>query len=105
MSVKVAAIQASSNFADVSSNIAKFTLLVEEAAQNGAKIIVLPEAALTGYTSQDFKMNWKSKGRTLASQVAKQAVAKAFFFKTTFFITCSFRLWIPQIMRKERTAR
>jgi predicted amidohydrolase len=31
---------------------------VKEAAANGAKIIVLPETAITGYLSQDLKTNW-----------------------------------------------
>jgi len=56
--VKVASIQASSVFCETTQNQAKFTELVRIAAQKGAKIIVLPECALTGYTSQDLKRNW-----------------------------------------------
>jgi apolipoprotein N-acyltransferase len=57
--VKVAAVQCSSDLGDVAGNTKKLTALVEEAAKNGAKIIVLPEAAITGYLSQDLKTNWR----------------------------------------------
>mmetsp|Transcript_31113 Transcript_31113/g.50477 ORF Transcript_31113/g.50477 Transcript_31113/m.50477 type:complete len:317 (+) Transcript_31113:27-977(+) len=56
--VKVASIQAPSILMDTKANIASFTALIKEAAQNGAKFIVLPEAAITGYASQDFKHSW-----------------------------------------------
>jgi predicted amidohydrolase len=60
--VKVAAIQCSSELGDVAGNRAKLTKLIEEAAKNGAKIVVLPEAAVTGYLSQDLKTNWHLAG-------------------------------------------
>jgi predicted amidohydrolase len=60
--VKVAAVQCSSNLGDVEGNRKKLTALVEEAAANGAKIVVLPEAAITGYLSQDLKTNWRVPG-------------------------------------------
>lgn len=60
--VKVAAIQCSSDLGAVDANRQKLTKLVEEAAGNGAKIIVLPEAAITGYLSQDLKTNWQIPG-------------------------------------------
>jgi predicted amidohydrolase len=60
--VKVAAVQCSSNLGDIAGNRTKLTALVEEAAKNGAKIIVLPEAAITGYLSQDLKTNWHLPG-------------------------------------------
>ncbi len=56
--VKVAAIQCSSDLGAVARNRGKLMDLVEEAAKNGAKIIVLPETAITGYLSQDLKVNW-----------------------------------------------
>src|SRR2546423_1698675 len=61
--VKVAAIQCSSVLGDVEGNRNKLTALVTEAAAAGAKIIVLPEAAVTGYLSQDLKTNWRLKGK------------------------------------------
>lgn len=65
--VKVAAIQCSSDLGAVTRNRAKLTALVEEAARNGAKIVVLPEAAVTGFLSQDLRTNWALPGRPLAS--------------------------------------
>ena len=60
--VKVASIQCSSDLGDVAGNRKKLTALVEEAAKNGAKIVVMPEAAITGYLSQDLKTNWHLAG-------------------------------------------
>jgi predicted amidohydrolase len=60
--VKVAAVQCSSDLGDVDGNRKKLTALVMEAAGQGAKIIVLPEAAITGYLSQDLRTNWHLDG-------------------------------------------
>ena len=60
--VKVAAVQCSSDLGAVRANRDKLTALCEEAAANGAKIIVLPEAAITGYLSQDLRTNWRLNG-------------------------------------------
>lgn len=60
--VKVASIQCSSDLGDVAGNRKKLTALVEEAAKNGARIVVMPEAAITGYLSQDLKTNWHLAG-------------------------------------------
>lgn len=60
--VKVAAIQCSSDLGAVEANRKKLVGLVEEAAKNGAKIVVLPEAAITGYLSQNLKTNWHVSG-------------------------------------------
>jgi predicted amidohydrolase len=57
--VKVAAIQCSSELGEVKVNVAKLTPLIREAANAGAKIVVLPETAITGYLSQDLKTNWR----------------------------------------------
>ena len=65
LNVKVAAIQCSSVLGDVAGNRKKLTALVTEAAEAGAKIIVLPEAAVTGYLSQDLKTNWRLKGKPI----------------------------------------
>lgn len=62
MTVKVAAVQCSSDLGEVKANRDKLTKLVEEAAGNGAKIVVLPEAAVTGYLSQDLRTNWHVAG-------------------------------------------
>lgn len=60
--VKVAAVQCSSDLGDIAGNTKKLTKLVKEAAENGAKVVVLPETAITGYLSQDLKTNWHLKG-------------------------------------------
>src|SRR4051794_28392970 len=60
--VKVAAVQCSSDLGDVAGNTKKLTGLVREAAKAGAKIVVLPETAISGYLSQDLKTNWHVKG-------------------------------------------
>jgi predicted amidohydrolase len=46
----------------VEANRKKLIGLVEQAAKGGAKIVVLPEAAITGYLSQDLKTNWHLPG-------------------------------------------
>jgi predicted amidohydrolase len=65
--VKVAAVQCSSDLGAVAQNTRKLTELIREAARNGTKIIVLPETAITGYLSQDLKTNWHVPGRPLDS--------------------------------------
>ncbi|MCE9557055.1 MAG: carbon-nitrogen hydrolase family protein [Planctomycetes bacterium] len=66
--VKVAAVQCSSDLGDVAANTKKLTALVRSAASSGAKIVVLPEVALTGYLSQDGKTNWHVAGRPLEKE-------------------------------------
>jgi len=68
--VKVAAVQCSSDLGAVNANTKKLTALVEEAAKNGAKIIVLPEASISGYLSQDLKTDWHIAGRPLDNAFA-----------------------------------
>src|ERR1044071_2007751 len=70
LNVKVAAIQCSSDLGAVEANRNKLTALIEEAAQNSARIIVLPEAAITGYLSQDLKTNWHVKDLPLEAAFA-----------------------------------
>src|ERR1043166_4452162 len=60
--VKVAAVQCSSDLGNVAANTKKLTTLVKEAAGHGAKIVVLPETSITGYLSQDLKTNWHIDG-------------------------------------------
>ena len=63
--VRVAAVQCSSDLGDVARNTAKLTGLIREAASNGAKIVVLPETAISGYLSQDLKSTWHVQGRPI----------------------------------------
>lgn len=66
--VKVAAVQCSSDLGDVAGNTKKLTALVTEAAKAGAKIVVLPETAITGYLSQDLKTNWHVPGMPIRDE-------------------------------------
>src|SRR5262245_6500921 len=61
LTVKVAAVQCSSDLGDTEGNRKKLTALVKEAAGEGARIIVLPETSITGYLSQDLRTNWQLK--------------------------------------------
>lgn len=61
--VLVAAVQCPSRMGDVAGNADRLERLTREAAAKGAKIVVLPEASLTGYLSQDLKENWLLPGR------------------------------------------
>lgn len=63
--VRVAAVQCSSDLGKAAENTVQLTALVKQAAGHGAKIVVLPEAAITGYLSQDLKTNWHVKGRPI----------------------------------------
>jgi len=65
--VRVASIQFPSRLADREYNISGLTKLCEEASLKGAKIIVLPETSITGYLSQDLKVNWKLPDRPISS--------------------------------------
>ena len=65
--VRVAAIQCSSDLGKVAANTTKLAALIREAAAKGAKIVVLPEAAITGYLSQELKTNWHIAGRPIES--------------------------------------
>ncbi|HSQ58346.1 MAG TPA: carbon-nitrogen hydrolase family protein, partial [Gemmata sp.] len=40
----------------------------KEAAKNGAKFVVLPETAITGYVSQDLRTNWHVKGMPIEAR-------------------------------------
>jgi predicted amidohydrolase len=75
--VKVAAVQCSSDLGDTAGNTKKLTRLVKEAAKSGAKIVVLPETAITGYLSQDLKTNWHLKGWPIDKQFKGKSPADA----------------------------
>jgi predicted amidohydrolase len=63
--VKVAAVQFRSTFGDPVDNRKRLEVCIREAAKKGAKIVVLPEAAITGYTSEDLKTTWQVGTRQL----------------------------------------
>jgi predicted amidohydrolase len=65
--VRVAAIQFISEFAKPAENRKALEPLIREAAKNGAKIVVLPETAITGYMSQDIATTWQVGDRALSA--------------------------------------
>ena len=48
--VKIAVVQSEYKLGDIEGNVAKCVRSIEEAADNGAKLIVLPELCSSGYT-------------------------------------------------------
>jgi predicted amidohydrolase len=60
--VRVAAIQFMSKFGDPTSNRRRLVRFIRAAARKGAKIIVLPETAITGYMTADLKTTWRLDG-------------------------------------------
>jgi len=65
--VRVAAVQFISQWGKPAENRKGLEPLVRQAAKHGARIVVLPETAITGYTSHDLRRTW---------QVDKQAVTE-----------------------------
>ncbi len=65
--VLVAAVQCASEFGDPAGNRRKLARLIERAAAAGAKIVVLPEAAVTGYLTADIKTTWQVGGREISA--------------------------------------
>jgi predicted amidohydrolase len=61
--VLVAAVQCGSAFGDPQANRLKLANLVRQAAHRGARIVVLPETAVTGYLTPDLKKTWQVPGR------------------------------------------
>lgn len=61
----MAAIQGSSVLSDKQANVERFSHLCRQASAAGAKILVLPEACLTGYMSEDLCKSWHKPGRPL----------------------------------------
>jgi predicted amidohydrolase len=63
--VRVAAIQFISRWANPDENRKAIEPLVRQAAGHGAKIVVLPETAITAYMSHDVRLTWQVEGRTV----------------------------------------
>lgn len=62
---RVAAIQASSEFGEPEINRKHLRELIEAAAAQGAQVIVLPEAAVTGYLPFDLRTTWQLDGHAI----------------------------------------
>ena len=56
---KVAAIQAVSKLGQPADNRKHLEKMILQAAKNKAKVVVLPETAVTGYMSSDLKTTWQ----------------------------------------------
>jgi len=67
--VLAAAIQCASKFGDPKGNRKRIASLVVRAARRGAKIVVLPETAVTGYMSSDIKTAWQVPGREISDDL------------------------------------
>jgi predicted amidohydrolase len=65
--VKVATIQCWSDIGEIEKNITNIIPLCTEAASNGAKFIILPETAISGYLGQDLRTNWCKKRKTIGT--------------------------------------
>lgn len=59
--VKVAAVQFISEWGNAAENRKGLEPLIRAAAHNGAKIVVLPETAITGYMPLDLKQTWQCR--------------------------------------------
>jgi predicted amidohydrolase len=66
--VRVASIQFAARFGGPEENRQALTGLIREAAAEGAKIIVMPETAVTGYISADHRIHWHVEGMPLDRQ-------------------------------------
>jgi predicted amidohydrolase len=64
-----AAVQCASKFGDPKGNRKRIASLVTRAARKGAKIVVLPETAITGYMSSDIKTAWQVPGREISDDL------------------------------------
>jgi len=65
--VRVAAVQAHSKFGDPAGNRKTLAKQITAAAAGGAKIVVLPETAVTGYMPADLKRTWQVPLRAIST--------------------------------------
>jgi hypothetical protein len=67
--VRVAAVQFISRWAKPDENRKNLEPLVREAAKNGAKIVVLPETAISSYMSHDIRLTWQVGDRPIMADL------------------------------------
>lgn len=56
MPVKVAAVEFNPELFEFDRNLTRACVVIDDAAANGAKLIVMPEAALSGYVYRDLDL-------------------------------------------------
>lgn len=84
--VRVAAVQFISRWARPDENRKNLEPLICEAAKNGAKIVVLPETAISSYMSHDIRLTWQVGDRAVSPElqgVSPQDVAETVPGKST----------------------
>lgn len=74
--VKVAAVQFVSEMGRPERNRKRLEVFVRQAAQNGAKIVVLPETSITGYMTCDLRTTWQVVDRTVTNGLRGISPAK-----------------------------
>lgn len=100
--VRVAAVQFHSVMGHVEHNRAGLVSLVREAAAKGAKIVVLPEAAVSGYADIDEDVYWSSEvspaeGFAPVAQVAEPVDGESVRFFAAIARECAIYLTVPFI--------
>lgn len=66
--VRIAAVQAASEFGKPQANRKTLASLIQQAAARGAQIVVLPETAVTGYADYDLKKVWQVGKQELSDE-------------------------------------
>jgi predicted amidohydrolase len=67
--VRVAAVQYISRWAKPDENRKNLDPMIREAAKNGAKIVVLPETAISSYMSHDIRLTWQVDARPVSADL------------------------------------
>lgn len=73
--VRVAAIQFVSRWAAPEANRKALVPLIRQAAEGGAKIVVLPETAISSYMSHDIRLTWQLPNRAVSEGLVGRSPA------------------------------
>jgi predicted amidohydrolase len=111
--VLVAAVQCSSVFGDPAANRKALAAYVTQAAKAGAKIVVLPETAVTGYLTSDLKRTWQVDQRPLSpglegadpAMAAETVPGSSTEFFSQIADRCGIYLTVPLLEVDRRTGR